>query len=144
MRWLWAFGRGVFERQEALHGSGGAGNRNVFPGQVQDVLPGALQGFGQRTRRPLEYPLKLVVGAVAVRWAACLLAAAEPGFFCLFGFVGDRLDACSLVRAVTEWLVLASATGAPVVGLSLLDIDAIGRFLGNHDIVTHSDSPFVV
>jgi hypothetical protein len=111
---------------------------------MQDGLFGAQEEIGQRFCRPLAYPLKLVVGAVAVRRAACLLAAAEPGFFCLFGFVGDRLDACSLVRAVTEWLVLASATGAPVVGLSLLDIDAIGRFLGNHGIVTHSDSPFVV
>jgi hypothetical protein len=60
-----------------------------------------------------------------------------PGFFTTtqinrIGFLRGKcnwLKLCALMRAITERLVLASATGAPVVGISCFDFDCIGLVL---------------
>src|SRR3989338_7602059 len=77
--------------------------------------------------------LESLMAAVAQRFRARMLAAAEMH---LFGFVQldlDGLEAGALVRAIAERLSLGAATGAPPVGAGL-ERQGIGRFLGNDGI----------
>jgi hypothetical protein len=66
-----------------------------------------------------------------------VLACAEVDRAVGLGLIRDRRKGGTLVGTVTEWLVLAVAAGAPVVGLTGLDEDRDRRLLrdmgGGHD-----------
>lgn len=72
----------------------------------------------------------LFVMAAITEWSAAgFFAAAQVSCFGFFCGECNGLEASSLVRAVTEWLVLAAAAGAPVVGFSSFNFSGIGGVL---------------
>lgn len=56
--------------------------------------------------------------AIAKRGRVRLLAPAKVHRFALLGGDDDRIDPCSLMAAVAQWLTGAAATGAPRVFLT--------------------------
>jgi hypothetical protein len=84
-----------------------------------------------------------LVGAVAQGALLGVLARAEVDRAVGLGLIRDRRKGGTLVGTVTEWLVLAVAAGAPVVGLTGLDEDGDRRLLrdvgGGHDEVIQDE-----
>ena len=67
----------------------------------------------------------LIMAAVAEWRIARFLASAQINRISFFCGKFDWLKICTLVRAITERLVLALTAGTPVVGLSLLDFAGV-------------------
>ena len=72
-----------------------------------------------------------VMGPVAERLLAGLLAAAEPDLLARLRLVVDRFQIGHLMAAIAEGLVLRASALAPEIALPLFDLDRIGVFLGD-------------
>ena len=70
--------------------------------------------------------LKDIVGAVAERAVACMLAAAEIDGFGAFGPEHDRLEIRSPMRHVTERLPRRPSATAPGIDAALFQFNGIG------------------
>ncbi len=91
-------------------------------------------GFDRAARKPNSRPRafsQFGVAAVAEGLGFRMFAAAEKTLAGFFRHPGDGRDVCRLVRAIAERLLLGLAAGAPPIGFPRLDIDRVGRFLGD-------------
>jgi hypothetical protein len=92
--------------------------------------PDILVTCDSRDRSP-RAALQRLVRPVAIRLVGGVLAAAQEHRFGFLGSEGGGRKPRPLVRTIAEGLVLAVATGTPEVLLARLELDGIGRFLGD-------------
>lgn len=82
------------------------------------------------------------MGTVAERLVTRILATTKVDGFAFFCGKRHRVQLGCLVRAITEGLILAETTAAPVICLSFLDFYNVGSQLWRRDRFTHT--PFLL
>jgi hypothetical protein len=82
------------------------------------------------------------VGAITEGHGLAVFAATEIDGLVVFGHIGNWIEACACMCAVTKWLFLATATAAPVIGFATLHCYCVGTYLGN-DCFAHGELLFV-
>lgn len=75
--------------------------------------------------------------SITERCVLAVFAATQVDRFTFLRRKGLGLYARSFMRAITEWLALTTTTGAPVIGLTFLDLGCVRGFLGNYSFITH-------
>lgn len=75
--------------------------------------------------------------SITERCVLAVFAATQVDRFTFLRCKGLGFYASSFMRTITEWLVLTTTTGAPVIGLAFLDLGCVRGFLGNYSFITH-------
>jgi len=139
-------------RRLAVHDLHDAGDTNPHLAGMRDVLPVFEQDFEDRLalvtgKNPIVIfdanhcsVLKVIMTAIADGTALTCFAAAKLDILCAFRDVKNRFNTGAVVRVVTKRLRRTATAGAPFIGLTLLNLDDIGKRL-RYDGIGHSCSP---
>lgn len=78
---------------------------------------------------------QFAVRAIADRLATTLFAATEEHYLVLLSMISNRGEFRPFMGPVTKRLLLAQATGTPIIGFTLLNLLGEGR--GRRDLALH-------
>jgi hypothetical protein len=101
----------------------------------RDRISQGANGSGRCAGASLEH----VVRAITKWLVVARLAAAKIERAVTVGDETFRLEAGTLVGAVTERLIIGPTAGAPKIGFASLERDLIRPFLGHHRFIRHAD-----